>query len=98
MLQRLLLFFGCLFLTLPGFGQYQLKGLVTDAENGQPLPFVNIVINDSRNGSTTDVDGKFNLTSSAPIELLRFSYVGYEVLNYQPQGQAQHNIRLTRKI
>jgi len=94
---RLLLLFCCLLITAPIFAQYQLKGVVVDAENGQPLPFVNIVMNDSRSGTTTDVDGKFSLSSTTPIQQLRFSYVGYQPLILEPDKQSELRIQLKRK-
>ena len=57
---------------------HQLKGRVVDAESGEPLAFVNMVINEGKLGSTTDIDGKFNIRSGNPIETVSFTYVGYE--------------------
>jgi len=79
------------------FAQFKVKGVVFDAKNGQPLPFVNIVINDSRQGSTTDIDGRFELNSAVPIQKLQFSYVGFEVLQYNPLGQTVLEIGLISK-
>ena len=80
MKQPLLLFL--IWLVFPasyGLGQeiYTVNGKVIDAGTREPLPFVNIVINDGNTGGTTDIDGKFMLRSSQRIHSLRFSYVGY---------------------
>jgi hypothetical protein len=56
---------------------YVVSGVVSDARTRQPLAFVNIVINDSRFGGSTDIDGKFRLKSSDPVKYLQLSYVGY---------------------
>lgn len=49
--------------------------------NGDPLVFVNVLINDSpRDGATTDLDGRFEINSSTPVSALTFSYLGYEKL------------------
>ena len=58
--------------------EHLISGRVVDDHTGEPLPFVNIVINESKTGGTTDIDGKFNLSAPAEIKLLTFSYVGYE--------------------
>lgn len=77
--------------------QYRVEGVVFDNGNGQKLAFVNIVINESRQGTTTDVDGRFVLNSTEPIEKLKFSYVGYEMLQYYPKGQNKLEVGMQRK-
>lgn len=77
--------------------QNVVKGVVFDAHTGQKLPFVNIVINQSRQGSTTDIDGKFEIQSAERIEFLQFSYVGYEPLQYYAAGQTKLEVGLIRK-
>lgn len=71
-----------LFLLLPFYsiGQITVKGVVTNPK-GQTLPFVNVLINNSRtNGVTTDIDGKFTISSEKKVSTLTFSYIGYELL------------------
>lgn len=63
--------------------QHQLQGNVADAKTGEPLAFVNILINDGKYGGTTDIDGKFAITSQEPIRKLKFSFIGYEAYEYQ---------------
>ena len=55
----------------------EVRGVVKDAESGEPLPFVNITLNQSRIGTASDIDGKFLIQSDLPIESLQFSFVGY---------------------
>jgi len=59
-----------------------ISGRVMDAETGESLAFVNIVLNDSRQGGATDIDGKFRIPFSRPVEFLKLSYVGYEGLTF----------------
>lgn len=75
-----LLFFSILFFTTPLFCQYQLTGNIVD-QKGDPLPFVNILINDSQtDGVTTDIQGRFNIEFKNKINQLTVSYLGYENL------------------
>ncbi len=76
---------------------YSVSGKVTDSKTKEPLAFVNIVINNSQYGGTTDIDGKFRLHSSVPIRTLQLSYVGYLPLS-DPVGNKTDNlsIQLTR--
>jgi len=75
----------CLILaSLIGSGQdtYYISGKVTDSKTKEPLAFVNIVINNSQYGGTTDIDGKFRLHNARPVSKLSLSYVGYLPLTY----------------
>jgi hypothetical protein len=57
--------------------QTVVKGVVTDAKNGETLPFVSIIIPETTMGTSADVDGKYTLTMPAGQTKIRFSYVGY---------------------
>ncbi len=62
------------------FGQTAtLRGLVKDAYNNEPLPFVNIVISGTNTGTTTNEDGEFIFEELTPgFVQLQLSYIGYE--------------------
>lgn len=70
--------------------QYHCLGKVYDEETGRSMAFVNIVANNSNIGTATDIDGKFLVVSETPINLLRFSYVGYEPLVIEILGEANN--------
>ncbi len=55
----------------------QVKGRVTDAETGQPLPFVHIVAGETTTGTMTDIDGYFSFSVPSGTTFLKLSYVGY---------------------
>jgi iron complex outermembrane receptor protein len=59
------------------FAQSTLSGTVVDDSN-QPLPGVNIIIQGTAIGTTTDFDGNFSLTTSEEIPLkVEASYIGF---------------------
>ncbi len=62
--------------------QVQLNGRIVDAKTGEPLAFVNIVANNEKVGTATDIDGKFSIQSQQPITTIQCSYVGYHPLQY----------------
>lgn len=81
------LFVLCLFAT--GGWSQTLRGTVTDSLTGEPLAFVNIVVQQRKTGTTTDIDGKFRLSARAG-ETLIFSHVGYRpALVRVPAGAAE---------
>jgi hypothetical protein len=57
---------------------YTCSGTVYNSKTKQTLAFVNIVTNNSRVGTATDIDGKFTIYSNGEIEFLTLSYVGYK--------------------
>lgn len=76
--------FGLLFLlsllTFFGASGQELAGKVVDADNGQSLPFVSILVKNSSGGTLTDIDGKFKLNATTADAVLQVSYLGYKPL------------------
>ena len=58
-----------------------LKGVITDAMSGEPVPFANIVIEKNGNqsgGTTTDFDGKYTIKPVEPgTYTIKATFVGY---------------------
>ncbi len=77
-----------LLLTLPflAFSQGTVSGNITDADNGLPLPGVNVVIEGTTSGTTTDFDGYYEITINNFPATLVFSSLGYETQNQQVTG------------
>ncbi len=55
-----------------------IRGKITDAFSGDPIPFVNVVFKGTSIGTTTDFDGNFVLRTSTPTDSLLASYIGYK--------------------
>lgn len=56
----------------------QIKGVVKDSISGQPIPFVNIWIENENIGTTSDIDGSFSIPISDANKNLVFSSLGFE--------------------
>lgn len=66
-------------LSLCAFAQETtIKGKVTDAGSGDPIPFVNVLFKGTTIGATTDFDGNYTLKTSNPKDTLLASYIGYK--------------------
>lgn len=52
------------------------SGRVTDANDGVPLPGVNVVVKGTTNGTVTDTEGKYSLTVPPGSSVLIFSFIG----------------------
>lgn len=95
---RLLLFILFASLPLAMFGQQTtVTGTVTDSTTGASLPGVNIVVEGTTIGTTTDIDGNYQITVPDQQDVLVFSFVGYEIKNVPIQGRSTINVALQSK-
>jgi TonB-linked SusC/RagA family outer membrane protein len=74
--------------------QETVSGTVTDAETGNTLPGVNILVKGTSNGTATDNKGHYSLDVSSLQDTLRFSYIGYETKTVPINGQATINVTM----
>lgn len=82
-MKKLILFFLLAGLMLPAQVKAQkqtITGVVMD-ENGEPLPGAGVMIVGG-SGVVTDLDGKFSLESTLPVNL-EFSFIGYSTVTQQ---------------
>lgn len=54
------------------------RGVVTDAETGETLPFVNLLFVDSKIGTSTDINGKFYIETYYATDSLQATFIGYK--------------------
>ncbi len=62
-------------------GNAVIKGEVTDAQTNEPIIGASVLIRNLELGTTTDIDGSFELEVPAGIHYIIVTYVGYENLN-----------------
>lgn len=75
----------CLMTSL--YAQVTLSGKVTDQENGEPLAGVNIRVDNSLSGGTTNGKGEFRIKSLPEGKhKLSFTYVGYSSKHFTTEG------------
>ena len=76
-----------LFLPLSVLAQGALGGTVLDQISKQPIPSVNVIVQGTSKGTTTDFDGKFTLPNLTQNDILVFSYIGYKNFTVKYSGQ-----------
>ena len=75
---RRYLFFAVFFLfTSAAWAQFTIKGKVTDAETGDPIPFANVILQGTTFGITTDFEGNYLLNPRVLSDSIVVSYLGY---------------------
>lgn len=60
------------------FSQIGITGTVIDGDFNEPLPFANILVKETGEGTTSDFDGKYTIELNPGSYTLQFSFVGYE--------------------
>lgn len=70
----------------------KLSGTVKDAANGQGLPGVTVILQNTNLGGVTDSQGRYNIIGvSAGVYTVRYSFVGYDT-------KTVSNVRVTSSI
>jgi TonB-linked SusC/RagA family outer membrane protein len=70
-----------------------ISGKVT-AENGEPVPGVNVFLKGTSIGTATDIDGAFNIDAPEDGTLV-FSFIGYQTQEVAINGRTTINVVLT---
>ena len=67
--------------------QHSVKGTVVD-QNGHPVIGMTVMEQGTRNGTTTDIDGNWQLTVSSGQAMLEFNALGYATVVEKVAGRA----------
>lgn len=65
-------------LSASSFAQTKISGTVMDGEFNEPLPGANLYIKGTQVGTTTDLDGKFEITTTEKSGIIIVSFLGFE--------------------
>jgi TonB-linked SusC/RagA family outer membrane protein len=71
-----------------------ITGKVTNAEDGAPLPGVNVLLKGTTIGTITGSDGSYSLSVPNDAQILQFSFVGMDVQEVAIAGQTLINVSL----
>ncbi|MEM1408312.1 MAG: von Willebrand factor type A domain-containing protein, partial [Bacteroidota bacterium] len=74
----------------------QITGRVTSAEDGSPLPGVNVILKGTAIGTVTNIDGKYSLMVPDGIEpVLVFSFIGLATQEVKVGSGTSINVKLS---
>ncbi len=94
MKQKYLFLLLFLFSQIAAFAQSKVTGTVTDAAKKETLIGVTVKEKNGKNGTTTDIDGRFEIRCAANA-VLEISYVGYKTLEINVDGKSNLDIQLS---
>lgn len=72
-----------------GHRQETITGSVTDAQTGETLPGVNVMVKGTTTGTSTGIDGSFDLEVESLQDTLIFSFVGYQTQEVPINGRTE---------
>lgn len=75
-------------------GQRLISGVVSTSDTGETLPGVNVVIEGTTRGTTTNIDGAFQIEVLPGDQALIFSFIGYEEKKIPLVGQSEIDVVL----
>lgn len=91
------LLFLLLMLPFSVLAQSTVEGVVVDSKTKQPLPGVNVVVQGTQSGTSTDFDGKFKLAKLKKGDKLVFSFIGYKNETIVFENQKTLTVSLTEE-
>lgn len=82
--------------TLTGSNQRQetVTGTVYSGDDNEPLPGVNIIVKGTTTGTTTNIDGQFELAVESLQDTLVFSFIGYQTQEVPLDGRTELTVTL----
>lgn len=60
------------------YSQGKINGVILDTDSGMVLPGVNVTVKGTNEGTTTDSEGKFSITTKTQTGQLVFTYIGFQ--------------------
>lgn len=76
-----------------GKGRFTVKGTVVDEIN-QPVIGANVLVKNTVNGVSTNIDGQYSITLDSPNAVLVFSYLGYATQELAVANRTEINVTL----
>lgn len=76
------------------FSQTKITGIITDSDMKGPLPAANVTVKGTTDGSTTDIDGKFSISTSKTSGEIVINFIGFVSKTISFSGQSGETINL----
>ncbi|HKK45023.1 MAG TPA: TonB-dependent receptor [Balneolaceae bacterium] len=82
------------FSSMTAMAQHTVTGSVKDASTNKGLPGVNILVQGTTQGTSTDAKGHYELTAPSATDTLIFSFIGYQTRKVPIKGRSQINLTM----
>lgn len=98
MKKYLLILLSCLLSVAAWAQETQVAGRVIAEEDGLPIPGVNVVVEGTTKGTTTDVDGNYSIQLTPDENTLVFTFVGFKPVSLQVDGRTTIDVTLQSDV
>src|SRR5690606_27475119 len=86
-------------LVFTGWAQERtVTGTVTSAEDGSPLPGVNVLLKGTTTGTATDVNGSYSILAPSSGGTLVFTFIGYQTQEIEIGSQSTINVAMESDV
>ncbi len=72
-----------------------IKGKVTDANTGEALPYVAVLLKGTTVGTLTDSQGKYSIETTVTASSIEFSFIGYQKESRAIKTGAEQTINIS---
>lgn len=79
-------------------GQREVSGVITAAEDGQPVIGATILVKGTSTGTATDIDGKYTLTVPGNDATLVISYTGFKTVEIAVGNRSQIDVVMESSV
>lgn len=94
MKQRIILFLGCLLVSVTMMAQHKVTGVVFDDMNETAIGATVVEKGKPANAAVTDMDGNFALTVSKPTSTIVITYIGFEPMEVELKNRTKVTVNL----
>jgi TonB-dependent starch-binding outer membrane protein SusC len=74
--------------------QRKISGKIIDSTNGEPLPGVNIMVENSTIGTNTNIEGRYSIEVNSDDAVLVFSFIGFNTEKITVTNKSQIDISM----
>lgn len=75
-----------------------IKGKVVFAEDGKPIPGTNVLIKGTNQGTVTDMNGEYTLTTTESNPTLVYSFIGFQSAEVKAKDKSEVNVSLQTDV
>lgn len=97
-MKRIILTLGIILVTGYGLSAQTVTGTVTEQGTGEPIPGVNIIVEGTSTGTSTDLDGTYQLDVPSLDETLVFTFVGFQTQRISINDRTEINVEMVEEV
>ncbi len=97
-MKRILSILPLLLVAVLAMGQREVSGVITAAEDGQPVIGATILVKGTSTGTATDIDGRYTLTVPGNNAVLVISYTGFKTVEIAVGNRSQIDVVMESSV